>query len=91
MARSLLNLHTDNTFSPLIFLSYYLLKPVFHIGYPGPRPLGLSSPTPMSGLCSLSSMSGLASTFLAWWLSFPSLSPLSGNAKSFASVSLPNH
>ena len=38
MAGPLPNLHEASTLSPLIFLNYYLLKPVFHPDRPSLQP-----------------------------------------------------
>ena len=47
MVGPLPNLYVPNTL-PLIFLRYYLLKPIFYLGFPRHRPaaLGLSFPAP---------------------------------------------
>ena len=74
MAGPLQDLHVANT-SPLIFLSYYLLKSIFHFCCPrsngdGGAPWGRSSPDSyMWAMFSLLHLSGLVFTpFLAWWL-----------------------
>lgn len=38
MAGPLPSIHMANTLSPPVFLSYYLLKLIFHLGCPKPRP-----------------------------------------------------
>lgn len=41
MVRPFPNLHVASTLPLLIFLNYYLLKPIFHPGHPRPRPVTL--------------------------------------------------
>jgi hypothetical protein len=64
-------LHLAGTLSPPIFLNYYLLKPIFHPGHPGPRPAALLGHDPQLlhvGCLSVLHFSGLD---LLPWLGAP--------------------
>ena len=71
------NLQVANTLSTPIFLNFYLLKLIFHLGCPGPRPaaplqqdpqllhVGSLSVLHFSGLAFLISQHGRKSSFLS--------------------------
>ena len=88
-----LNLPLASTLSPPIFLNYYLLKPIFHPGHPGPRPAALLGHDPQLLHVGCLSVS-LCYTSQAWNFSFPVMVPCSlsvsfpRNPRSPTSVSL---
>lgn len=93
MAGLLPNLHMVSTLSPPVFLNYYLLESIFHLGCPWPRPVALLGHDPWLlhiGCLSLLHFSGLI--FLlspAWWFSSFPQSPFLQTLN--PSVSLPSH
>ena len=79
MAGPLLNLHMANA-SPLILLSYYLLKSMFHLCYPRPnggQGPGAALPRLLYHWCALSSAALKPGPYSFSGMVFPILLPLS--------------
>lgn len=62
------NLQVANTLSTPIFLNFYLLKLIFHLGCPGPRPAApLQQDPQLLHVGSLSVLKPDPSASPAWW------------------------